>query len=141
MKLKIITAGFIAFALSGCVQPSETASTNTNTSPVETENVKKNDIVFNYSANGKIYRIHSRYDRILRAYGTTVSVVSGGPAFTGSNSEDAEAQNTIRDAFRSQGICKDGLHPGLITFGYGYSAEFRQWSARVRCTDKIQANI
>jgi len=139
MKIAIIGATAITLAVSGCMQAPDTKTATSAPAP-KAAKVKKNDIVFNYSANGKTYKLHARYDSILRAYGTALSVVSGAP-FTGATAEDAEAQNTIRDAFRAQGICKDGLHPGLLQFGYGYAPDLQSWGAKVRCSDKNQGNI
>ncbi|MEL7258023.1 MAG: hypothetical protein AAFN80_09300 [Pseudomonadota bacterium] len=126
--------------LSGCMQSveSETPAPKEFTPPAA--KVKKNDVVFNYSANGRTYRLHTRYDGILRAHGMEMTVVAG-PAFAGGPEEDAEAQNTIRDAFRAQGICKEGLHPGILALNYGYVPERRSWIAKVRCSEKKQANI
>ena len=134
----IVLAACSAMALSGCMG-SSTADPVPAQAP-QPAKVKKNDVVFNYSAGGRTYRLHTRDDTLLRAHGTDMTVVSG-PAFTGATSEDALAQNTIRDAFRAQGICKDGQHPGILQFGYGYSTERGAWAAKVRCSEKRQANI
>lgn len=125
--------------LSGCM--TGTSQNTPVTAPITPVMVtaQKNDIVFNYKANGKTYRVLARYDSWLKGYGTALNITSG-EAFDGSADEDREAQNAIRDAFRAQGVCKNGLHPGLIQFGYGFSAETGAWGAKVKCTEKLQAN-
>lgn len=128
--------------VTGCVSTQETNS-SPNTSVTSTSEIPVEDdhIIFNHSANGKIYRIHIiAYIRGLRAHQTYLSIVSGKP-FNGSLSEDAEAQNTIRDAFRKKGICGEGLHPGMLQLRYQYIPKFGTWAGYVRCSEKRQANI
>lgn len=138
-KLSRIALLSAILPLSGCITgTAQNAPAAAPVSPVMVA-AKKNDVVFNYKANGKTYRVLARYDRILKGYGTALNITSGG-TFNGSAIEDREAQNTIRDAFRAQGICKDGLHPGIIQFGYGFSAESGSWGAKVKCSEKRQEN-
>ena len=135
-----IFAGALLIGLSGCVSTEQAQTApSTPTVPIETA-AKKGDIIFNYRANGADYKIHARYDRLLRAYGLELIRLSGAP-FTGASSEDKEAQNTIRDAFLSRKICKGGLYPGILQWNYGYIAERGVWGAKVRCTKEKQKNI
>ncbi|MBL8573446.1 MAG: hypothetical protein JNM13_07185 [Hyphomicrobiaceae bacterium] len=96
---------------------------------------------FTYAANGKVYKIDYKYDDLLRAYGIAIYVVSGA-SFTGASTEDPEAQNTIRDAFRNQKLCGN-LNPGILEFGYAsfkYNGQMA-WGAKVRCSETLQKNV
>lgn len=69
--------------------------------------------------------------------------VSKGKPFTGTSADDVEVQNMIRDAYRSLKLCPEGLNPGLTNVGYGpfWHGSVPMWSANLRCTEKVQANI
>ena len=135
-----VSALIMAVTLSACGTTDTSQTTAAAAQPTQETATRKGDLIFNYSANAKTYRIHARYDWILRSYGTEIRVVSGAP-LTGAPSEDAEVQNTIRDAFRAEGVCKDGKHPGILGVNYGYFEQLGAWAAQVRCSDTLQANI
>lgn len=138
MNSKLFTIAAITIVgLAGCV-PSETAKT-APVAKAETP-AQKGDIIFNYSSKGTQYKIHARYDTWIKVYGVELTRLSGG-SFSGDTSEDAVVQNTIRDAFRSRKICKDGLHPGITQWNYGFIADRGTWGAKVRCSEVQQKNI
>lgn len=132
-----VSAFVVAATLTAC---GSTDSSQTAATATQQTQVRKGDLIFDYSANAKTYRIQARYDRILRSYGMEIRAVSGAP-LTGDPSEDAEVQNTIRDAFRAEGVCAEGKYPGILAFNYGYFEQLGAWAAQVRCSDKLQANI
>lgn len=132
MKLLQIFATISVMALlGGCVDGS-----GTNGAP------SRGISEFTHAANGNVYRLRYKYDGILGAYGTELTVVSGTP-FTGALTEDTLAQNTIRDAFRKQKICGEGQYPGILQFGYGpfNLGESWAWGGKVRCSTTAQANV
>lgn len=95
---------------------------------------------FFYSANGIKYRLQTTWDGLLKARITVINVEEG-TAFTGGGNESSEVQNLIRDAFRSEGLCENGEHPGLLDFGYVFDPNNFIWAARVRCSDTFQKNV
>lgn len=117
----------VVLAVAGCQQPGREQIVDGNGS-LQT---------FQYAANGKQYEIRYKWDSILAGYGADISRISN-PGFAGGPEEDAEAQNTLRDAFRAK-VCNPGLHPGLLQLGYGYSNG--KWGAKLKCTSKFQANV
>lgn len=131
------------FVLSACDAPTQTTSTP-NTSPAITpEFAAKNKFqTSTYSEAGKTYVIYRKRDPLARADKIVTQVKSGRP-FTGTPADDAEVQNMLRNAYRKLGLCEDGLHPGLLSIGYGsfVAGDVPTWSAYVRCSDKKQANI
>lgn len=138
MKARLMKAAAIAvpaLVLAACTSTPDNAFEEDK--PFELDNPVED---FTYSANGNTYRLQTKNDGLLRARITSVTVVEGTP-FTGDVSEDPTVQNLIRDAFRAQGICPAGEHPGLLNFGYGYNQENDFWVARVRCSEKRQANV
>jgi hypothetical protein len=129
-----------AFALTGCIEPASTVDTKPAATAAKKPTKTRGLITFTYAANSKVYEITTKYDGLARSYGTELRVVSGTP-LTGDLAEDAEAQNTIRDAFRAQNICGTGFHPGILGFNYGYYDPLGAWVAQVRCSEKVQSNI
>lgn len=156
-KLNMISATCLCSLLLGCVatDPSETSSQAPakNVYIASLHDLNKMPS-FTYSANGKHYLVRYKRDRVFNMIVAVLSVQSGKP-FTGDavegveaqniiTVEDAEAQNTIRDAFRSNKMCKDGKHPGILQFGYGpllVSDGSWIWNSKVRCSKTHQANI
>ena len=95
-----------------------------------------------FSASGNSYLVYFKRDRLARA-DKIVTYVSKGTQFTGTSADDSKVQNMLRDAYRARGLCKQGLHPGLINLGYGpgTDGDIVYWTAYVRCSEKKQANI
>ncbi|MCR8828018.1 hypothetical protein [Pseudosulfitobacter koreensis] len=95
-----------------------------------------------YTGGGKSYVLYTKRDALARGDKVLIQVTKGTP-FTRTTADDVEVQNTVRDAYRALGLCPAGQHPGLISFGYGASpsVEPPTWSAYVRCSDKMQANV
>ncbi|MGB7269266.1 MAG: hypothetical protein WBC90_07065 [Albidovulum sp.] len=102
----------------------------------------KNFTRFDFSANGKTYAIWRKRDPLVRSDKVVTQVMRGTP-FTATAADDREVQNMLRDAYRAQGICPDGQHPGLLGVGYGawIAGKTPSWGANVRCSAKVQANI
>lgn len=84
---------------------------------------------------GKTYPLTLKWDSILGAF-IVNSKTNAGKPWSGRETDDILFQNMVRAAFRDQ-VCTEGLHPGVLQFGYGYAKDLG-WVARVKCTSKRQ---
>lgn len=150
MKIIRNTAPLLAvFALAGCSSSTEQSTSGDDTSKVRQqqtlspeEMTRRGFQQVSYSASGKTYVVYYQRDRLARADKVVTQVTKGTP-FTATTSDDVEVQNMLRDAYRAHGLCAEGLHPGLINLGYGpfMAGGTPSWSAYIRCSDKLQANL
>lgn len=92
-------------------------------------------ITHNYQ--GVTYPLDLKWDSILKGF-IVISESNSDISWTASEADDIKFQNMARSAFREQ-VCEEGLHPGVLQFGYAFIADFG-WVARVKCTDKFQAD-
>jgi hypothetical protein len=138
-----VAAVVAAFTLSGCMGSGD-SSQNTPTEPTAVSMADLGKLkTFDYSANGKAYTFWIKEDKLFKKHKVIVAVKSG-KRFTGDSSEDVEVQNTMRDGLRANGMCANGLHPGLIQFGYSSAPLERGdwgWFGFYACSEKFQKNI
>jgi hypothetical protein len=148
-SLKIIASLLAVFALAGCAEgpeetsPSETTRQINQEPPLTSEDMASRGYKkTSYSASGKTYVVYFKRDPIARA-DKVLTFVSRGTPFTATSADDVEVQNMLRDAYRALGMCTKGRSPGLINFGYGpfMAGDTATWSAYVRCSKKVQANV
>ena len=140
-----LCSGALAACTTGAETGSSTASKSTTPSFPEAtpENLVSQGFTrFIYSAGGKTYAIFRKRDPLVRGEKVGIQVISG-PAFTATIADDAEVQNTLRDAYRANKICAEGEHPGVLGIGYGPGiwGGVPTWTASVRCSTKLQSNI
>lgn len=140
--IQLCVVGALIAILSGCTTTSA-PSPKSQLTPLEigkAVQIKDKVEEFTFAYRGNTYRLQTRRDTLLQARITVVNVEQG-EVFTGKDDEDLLVQNVIRDAFRAEGICKDGKHPGLLNFGFLYDPREYYWVARVRCSDVLQKNV
>lgn len=138
-----ITALTSALFISGCVETGGSQEPQNGQEIIIDSSFFSKYTVFNFNSNGREYLVRYRLDNVFKLHGILLERVTGGE-FSGEASEDAEAQNVMRDALRSANACGENEFPGLVQFGYGlYSVDTGQkvWQAKFKCTDTFQANI
>lgn len=139
--------GLCALGLVGCVASGgqETSSAAQKVEVSSPESYKSEGFAeYSYKASGKTYTLFVA-QKARGSFGMDkvhISVRSGAP-FTATSSDDAEVQNTVRDAYRALKLCPANSHPGIVNFAYApvIIGDVPTWNVYLRCTDKAQKNI
>lgn len=122
-------------ALSGLLVATGCATAQNSGTVLEARNGQVQTISHSYK--GINYPLNLHWDSILKAF-IVNSKVTTKTKWTSSEANDIRFQNMVRSAFRAK-VCEEGLHPGIIAFGYGFSPDPNiGWIARVKCTKTFQ---
>lgn len=147
MFIRSAWLGLCALGLGGCVVPGdqETSSAAQNVEVSSSENYKSEGYTeYSHKASGKTYTLFvaQKARGNLGKDKVHISVHRGAP-FTATIADDAEVQNTVRDAYRALKLCPANSHPGISNFAYGpiMIGDVPTWNVFLRCTDKVQENI